>query len=214
MSYPSQPLAGDSIIVRNMGANPLDAVYNSIPSGIPEQRTLPKWHSNPTNPPQMSVGVSSTIPYTVASYVSNGDDPWSQKGFFAGPTTFDGRLQPKSQPLGQLPVNQSLYGNRFQPEGDLVAGVILGKLQSDSGYGSLQSAYAPSINNFDTGLPAAGNQIAYPRSHGFQQVDATFGPKVASSKASPAVPPLPRCPTCNKEVKTPSVMRYDPCRGS
>ncbi|OBT71389.1 hypothetical protein VF21_09488 [Pseudogymnoascus sp. 05NY08] len=241
MSYPSQPVTGDSVIVRNMGANPLDAVYNSIPSGIPEQRTLPKWHSNPTNPPQMSVGVSSTIPYThtLASYVSNGDDPWSQKGFVAGPSTY-GRLQPKSQPVGQLPLNQNPYGNRFQTEGDPVAGAVLGKPQSDSGYGSLQSAYAPSISNFDAGLQAAGNRISYvsngddpwsqkgfvagpstygrlqpksqpvgqlPRSHGFQQADATFGPRVASSEVSLAVPPLLHCPTCNKAVKTPSVLR-------
>ncbi|KFZ18833.1 hypothetical protein V501_00998 [Pseudogymnoascus sp. VKM F-4519 (FW-2642)] len=209
MSYPSQPVAGDSIIVRNLGSNPLDAAYNSMPSGTPEQRTLPKWHSNTTNPPQMSVGVSSTIPYThtLASYVYNDDDPWSQKGFFAGPSTFDGRLQPKSQPVGQLPVNHNPYGNRLQTEGDPAAGVVLGKPQSDSGYGSLQSAYAPSISNFDTGLQATGNRIYFARSHGFQQADATFGPKLASSEASLAVPPLLRCPTCNKAVKTPSVLR-------
>jgi hypothetical protein len=210
MRYPSQPVAEDSIIVRNLGSNPLDAAYNSMPSGTPEQRTLPKWHSNTTNTPQMSVGVSSTIPYThtLASYVYNDDDPWSQKGFFAGPSTFDGRLQPKSQPVGQLPVNHhNPYGNRLQTEGDPAAGVVLGKPQSDSGYGSLQSAYAPSISNFDTGLQATGNRIYFARSHGFQQADATFGPKLASSEASLAVPPLLRCPTCNKAVRTPSVLR-------
>ncbi|ELR04044.1 hypothetical protein VC83_06124 [Pseudogymnoascus destructans] len=209
MSYLSQPVAGDSIIVRTMGASFLDAAYNSVPSGIPGQRTLPKWHSTPTNPPQISVGVSSTIPYThtLAFYVFNDEDPWSQKGFFAEPSTFDGRLHLKSQLVGQLPVNQNLYGKRFQTEGDAAAGVVLGKPQSDSGYGSLQSAYAPSISNFDTGLPATGNRIAYPHSHGFQQADATFGPEVASSKISRVVPPLLRCPTCNKAVRTPSVLR-------
>lgn len=173
-----------------------------------------KWHRIPTNPPQMSVGVSSTIPYThaLASFVVNDDDPWSQKGFFAGPSTFDGRLQPTSQPLGQLPVYQNPYGNRFQTEGDPVASVILGKPQSDSGYGSLQSAYAASsISNFDTGLPAIGNQIPFPRNHGFQQTEARFslGPKVASSEVSLSVPSLLHCRTCNKGVKTPSALRYD-----
>ena len=210
MSYP-QPLEADSFIVRTLGTNPLDAAYNYVPSGIPEQRTPPKWYSTPTNPPQMPVGVSSTIPYThtLASYVVNDEEPWSLKVSFAGPSTFDGRLQPKSQPSGQPPVNHSPYGSRFH-----VGGVVLAKPQSDSGYGSLQSAYASSISNFDTGLPATGNRIAFPRSHGFQQNEAKFGlePKVASSEASLSVHPLLRCPTCNKAVKTPSALRYDSLR--
>ncbi|KFY87681.1 hypothetical protein V498_07058 [Pseudogymnoascus sp. VKM F-4517 (FW-2822)] len=208
MSYPSQPVEGDSFTIRTMGTNPLDPVYNSRPSRIPEQRMLSKWHRIPTNPPQTSVGVSSTIPYThaLASFVVNDDDPWSH----AGPSTFDGRIQPKSQLLGQLPVNQNPYGNRFQTEGDTIGNVILGKPQSDSGYGSLQSAYAPSISNFDTRLPTIGNRIPFPRSHhGFQQTEARFslGPKIASSEVSLSVPPLLHCPTCNKGVKTPSALR-------
>lgn len=208
MSYP-QPVEADSFIVRTLGTNPLDAAYNSVSSGIPAQRTLPKWYSTPTNPPQMPVGVSSTIPYThtLASYVVNDEDPWSLKGSFAGPPTFDGRLQRKSQPSGQPPVNQSPYGSRLQT----VGGVVLGKPQSDSGYGSLQSAYASSISNFDTGLPASGNRIPFSRSHGFQQTEAKFAlePKVASSEVSLSMHPLLRCPTCNKAVKTPSALRYD-----
>ncbi|OBT69220.1 hypothetical protein VE03_01842 [Pseudogymnoascus sp. 23342-1-I1] len=204
MSYPSQPVEGDPFIVRTLGTNPLDAVYNPRPSGMPEQRTLSTWHRTPTNPPQMSVGVSSTIPYnhTLASYVSNDEDPWT-------PSTFDGRLQPNSQPLGQFPVNQNPHGNRFQTEGDPVGGVILAKPQSDSGYGSLQSAYASSISNFDTGLLATGNQIPFSRNHGFQQTEARFpfGLKVASSEVSLSVPSLLHCPTCNKTVKTPSALR-------
>ncbi|KFZ11123.1 hypothetical protein V502_07746 [Pseudogymnoascus sp. VKM F-4520 (FW-2644)] len=205
MSYP-QPVEADSFIVRTLGTNPLDAAYNSVPSGIPEQRTLPKWYGTPTNPPRMPVGVSSTIPYThtLASYVVNDEDPWSLKGSFPGPPTFDGRLQPKNQPSGQPPVNHSPYGSRFH-----VGGVVLAKPQSDSGYGSLQSAYASSIRNFDTGLPASGNRIAFSRSHGFQQTEAKFSlePTVASSEVSLSVHPLLRCPTCNKAVKTPSALR-------
>ncbi|KFY21647.1 hypothetical protein V493_07240 [Pseudogymnoascus sp. VKM F-4281 (FW-2241)] len=206
MSYPSQPAAGDSIIVRTVGVNSLKAAYNSAPSGIPEQRTLQKWQRTPSNPPQVSVGVSSSIPYThtLASYVFNNEDPWSPKVFSPGPSTFDSRLQPKSQAHGLLPVSQNPYGNRFQAERGPIGGVILGKPQSDSGYGSLQSAYASSISNFDTGLPGKGNQIAFPGSHGFQP---RFEPRVASSEVPLPVPPLLRCPTCRKAVKTPSALR-------
>ncbi|KFY13413.1 hypothetical protein V492_03297 [Pseudogymnoascus sp. VKM F-4246] len=198
MSYSSQPVEADAFIARNLGTRSLGTTYNSTSPGIPEQRTLQKWSSTPTNPPQMSVGVSSTIPYThtLASYVSNPEDPWSQKGFFAGPSTSDGRLQPNSQPSGQLPVNQNPYGIR---EG----GVILDKPQSDSGYGSLQSAYASSISNFDIGIQATGTRISFPPSHGFQQTE----PKVASSGVSISAPPLLHCPTCGKVVKTPSALR-------
>lgn len=180
-------------------------------SGMSAQRTLPEWGSTPINPPQMSVGVSSTIPYThpLASYVCNNEDPWSQKGFLAGPPTIDGKLQPKSQPLGQR-ANQNPYGNRIQTESDHVSGVVFGKPQSDSGYGSLQSAYAPSISNFDIGLPATGNRIAFPSSHGFQQLGSRFEPTVTSSEVSLSTRPLLRCPTCRATVKTPSALRYAP----
>lgn len=212
MSYSSQPVEADSFIARTLGANPLDAAYNSMPSGIPERRTLPKWHSTPTNPPQAMVGISSTIPYnhTLASYVSNDEDPL----FLQGPSTFDGRLQLKSKPFGQLSVNQNQYGSRFQTECDPVAGGMLGKPQSDSGYGSLQSAYAPSISNFDTGLPATGSRSGFPRSYGFQQTQTKFAleQKDASSEVSLSVPSPLRCPICNKAVKTPSALRYAPCR--
>ncbi|KFX94293.1 hypothetical protein O988_06384 [Pseudogymnoascus sp. VKM F-3808] len=209
MSYPSQPEEADTLTVRSLGNNHLDTTYNPVSSRIPEQRTLSKWPNTPTNPPDMmSVGVSSTIPYTVplASYVVNNEGPWPRQGFFAGPSTLDGR---KSQRFEQLRRNQDSYGNLFQTESDPMGSVIYKRPVSDSGYGSMRSVYASSISNLDAGLPATGNRNSFPHGHGFQQTDVKFAsePKVSSSGVSRSVNSLLRCPTCKKVVKTQSALR-------
>jgi hypothetical protein len=166
----------------------------------------------------MSVGVSSTIPYTVplASYVVNNEGPWPRQGFFAGPSTLDGRLNPKSQRFEQPRRNQDPYGNLFQTESDPMGSVIYKRPVSDSGYGSMRSVYASSISNLDAGLPATGNRNSFPHGHGFQQTEVKFAsePKVSSSGVSHSVNSLLCCPTCKKVVKTQSALRYDSRRES
>ncbi|KFY02671.1 hypothetical protein O988_01997 [Pseudogymnoascus sp. VKM F-3808] len=146
---------------------------------------------------------------SLAAYVVNNEDTWLQKGFFTGPSTFDPRLSPKSQRFEQPRENQNLYRSIFQTEIEPVGDVILDKPHSDSGYGSLLSAYASSIGNFDNGHSDIGNQISSPPWNPFQQTEAEFAPEleVASSEVLHSANSLLHCLTCNKLVKTQSELR-------
>lgn len=209
--YPTQPLETDSSISRTSDAYRLDSRYFPVPFNISRQRILSNWHAASTYPLDLPYSNSSDPQLTpsMVSYISNNDGPWSPEEFGSVNPPINGGLHPRDQQLQLAPGNQSSYCSRLQAGGHLSgASGILGKSQSDSGYGSLRSTYAPSTSNYEAGTTALGYRHGF--TQGLHQTDTkpTLVLERISSEASVAVSSLLHCPTCNKTVRTPSALRY------